>query len=165
MIGRDYLRIGLDIAVLCLFIYSAVEALSFSRLARYMPLYVSIGGIIASFGLLCIDLLRVRASDGLGVRWSAGIEDYEPVDSVSLEVENEKLKITSYYLLWIIGYLALVAVVGLPVASVLFLVVFLRIDAQLSMLAILLSVIGLIVTLQMLAHFVDLRWPSNLMGW
>lgn len=165
MTVRDCLRIGFDVTVLAVFTYAMLEATSFSRVARYMPLYVSVAGMAASLLLLLLDLRRALVTRGAGVRWSAGIEDYESVDTIDLANENAKLRRTGFYLLWVFGYVGLVALIGLPIASVLFLAVFLRLDARMGWIGTGLSVVGLVIALLLLAHFVALRWPTNVMGW
>lgn len=165
MNARDWLRIGFDIFVVLLFLYTMIEAMSFSRLARYLPLYASMAGLATGLLLLAVDLRRTISNGGTGVSWSAGLEDYNTHDTVDRVAESQKLKLTAFYMLLIVGYVGLAALLGLPLASVIFLAVFLRFDAGMGLVGIAFSITGLIIALWLLTHFLALRWPANLMGW
>lgn len=162
---RDRLRLCLSLTVLCLFAYAGIEALDFSRRARYMPLYVSAGGFVLSSLLIVLELWRMRTAAGRETPRGVAIEDLAAEDMFSPEEEWHRLKTTFYYLLWMIGYVGLIALVGIAVASVLFLAGFLLIEARMKLPAIGLSVAAMLAGLLTLTHLMHLRWPSSLIGW
>lgn len=162
---RDHLRLGFSLFILCVFAYAAFDAWDFSRRARYMPLYVSVGGMVLSLLLISLDLWRARSADGrVPQRRGVAIEDLAAEDFFSPEDERHRLKVTSYYLLWMVGYVGLIAVIGVPTASALFLGLFLRIESRMKLPAIALSIAGMLIGLLALTHLMNLRWPSSLMG-
>lgn len=165
MIVRDRLRLCFGIFVLCVLAFAAFEAWDFSRRARYMPLYVSVAGIALSFLLIAFELWRSRAAGDRTTRRGVAIEDLAAEDIFSPEEERHRLKVTSYYFLWMIGYVCLIALVGLPVASALFLALFLRIESRAKLPTIALCVGGMLAGLLTLTHLMNLRWPSSLAGW
>jgi hypothetical protein len=162
---RDRLRLSFCLAVLCVFAYAGVEALDFSRRARYMPLYVSAGGFVLSSLLIFLEFWRMRSAAGRAMRRGVAIEDLAAEDMFSPEEERHRLKTTSYYLLWMVGYIGVIALVGLPAASALFLAGFLLIEARMKLPAIALSVAAMLAGLLTLTHLMHLRWPSSLLGW
>jgi len=165
MTVRDRLRLGFSLVVLCLFAYAGLEALDFSRRARYMPLYVSVAGFTLSALLVFLECWRMRTAAGRGTRRGVAIEDLAAEDLFSPEEERHRLKTTAYYLLWMVGYVAMIALVGLPVASALFLGAFLLVEARMRPLATALSVAAMLAGLLVLTHLMHLRWPSSLAGW
>src|SRR3546814_1835666 len=110
---REWLRVGFTIAVLCLFAYAGFEALSFSRLARYMPLYVSVAGAALSLPLLLAELRRLRAPGGDAAnRAPSSIEEYSVGDPLTDAEERKRFWTTAYYLGWMVGYVALIGIVS-----------------------------------------------------
>jgi len=163
---RDRLRLGLSLFVLCVFAYAAFDASDFSRRARYMPLYVSVAGITLSLLLISLELWRARRGGGRATpRRGVAIEDLAAEDIFSPEEERHRLKTTSYYFVWMICYVGLIAVIGLPIASTLFLGLFLWIESRMRLPAIALSIAGMLTALLTLTHLMNLRWPSSLIGW
>lgn len=162
---RDRLRLGFSLFVLCIFAYAAFDALDFSRRARYMPLYVSVAGLALSLLLISLELWWARKAGGVTQRREVAIEDLAAQDIFSPEQEYHRLKTTTYYLLWMIGYVGLIAVVGLPVASTLFLGLFLYIESRMKLPGIALSIAGMLAGLLTLTYLMNLRWPLSLIGW
>lgn len=162
---RTWLRLGFSLVILCLFAYAGMEALDFSRRARYMPLYISVAGFTLSMLLVLRELWRMRTADGSSTASGVAIEDLASEDLFSPQEERQRLRTTSYYLLWMFGYVALIALVGLPAASALFLGAFLLIEARMKVLATALSVAAMVGGILVLTHLMHLRWPSNLLGW
>src|SRR3546814_13770506 len=114
---REWLRVGFTIAVLCLFAYAGFEALSFSRLARYMPLYVSVAGAALSLPLLLAELRRLRAPGGVAAnRAPSSIEKSRVGDPLTDAAERKRSRTTAYLLRWMAGYVPLTGLVDRPVA-------------------------------------------------
>ncbi|HEY9539217.1 MAG TPA: tripartite tricarboxylate transporter TctB family protein [Kiloniellaceae bacterium] len=163
---REWLRVGFTIAVLCLFAYAGFEALSFSRLARYMPLYVSVAGAALSLPLLLAELRRLRAPGGDAAnRAPSSIEEYSVGDPLTDAEERKRFWTTAYYLGWMVGYVALIGIVSLPVASAVFLGAFLRLEGRMSYPFVGLSVAALVAALFAVTYLMHLRWPTSLIGW
>ena len=162
MSGRTRLRFGFDLAILAVFVYAAIDAASFSALARYMPLYVSCAGIFLSLVNLGADVWRLRgASTPGGFHWTSP-EDY--VDPAAGPGEAELFQRQFYYLGWIFGYVALIALTGILAATTLFTVAFLRREARMRWGWIFVSLAIVLATLIGFSELLNLRWPSNLLG-
>src|SRR3546814_20358894 len=96
---REWLRVGFTIAVLCLFAYAGFEALSFSRLARYMPLYVSVAGAALSLPLLLAELRRLRAPGGAAAnRAPSSLEEYTVGGPLTDAAERKPFRPPASYL-------------------------------------------------------------------
>lgn len=163
---RDRVRLGFGLFIVCLFAYAAFDAWDFSRRARYMPLYVSIAGLALTSLLIALDLWRLRTLAGReALRRRVAIEDLAAEDMFSAAEELQRFMSTAYYLLWMLGYVAAIAFVGMPVASGLFLATFLLIEARMKLPGTALCVAGMLAGLLGLTQLMHLRWPSNLLGW
>lgn len=161
---RDRLRLAFGVSLACLFAYTGYEALSFSRLARYLPLYVSVAGFGLALVVVASDLLRLRLEARGQARRaqeseSAAVEGWDSSGEQPADFAR-----AAYFFSWILGYVGLVALLGLPVASALFLALFLRLVARLSLLAIVAGVAGVLAALLLMTHFMSLRWPPSLLG-
>lgn len=165
MTARERFRFVFGILVLCLFAYAAVEALHFSKRARYMPLYVSVAGFILTLCMLALDYWRHRTPEGREkARTRRSLEDAAQGET-SLAEELTYLKRTGYYLAWLVGYVGSIAVVGLPVASAVFLTAFLRIEARMKLVGIAVSVGTTLAALYGVTLVMRLHWPPSLLGW
>jgi hypothetical protein len=161
MMLRARLRIGLDVVILLLFVYGAIEALSFSARAQYMPLYVSVAGAVLCALLLVLDYRRILRGAG---PMSRNVEDYDDPEETQ-EDDETRIGLAAYYLAWMTGYIVLVALVGLPLGSAVFVASFLLIDARMSLLGTAIGVAALIGCMVAISHFMHLRWPPSLIGW
>lgn len=166
MTVREILRLTLSLCIGCLFAYAAFEAVDFSRRARYMPLYVSVAGLGLTVLLVSLDLWRMRSVAGRQtLRGRVAIEDLAAEDTFSVADEQHRFKRTAYYLGWMVAYVGTIAVVGLPVASSLFLGLFLWIEARMRLPGIALCIAGMLAGLLVLTHLMHLRWPASVIGW
>ena len=164
MTARDRLRIAFDVFVLSLFAYAAYQALGFSRLARYMPLYVSVAGIGLTSLLLVLDSVRLLRAPRPPAGEAGALEHYHEAP-LPREAETAQMKRVALYLGWMLAYIGLIRVIGLPTASAVFLAAFLRFDARMTLGGIALSVTAMVGALLLMRQVMNLRWPSNLMGW
>src|SRR3546814_15634938 len=86
-----------------------------------MPLYVSVAGASLSLPLLLAELRRLRAPGGDAAnRAPSSIEEYSVGDPLTDAEERKRFWTTAYYLGWMVGYVALIGIVSLPVASAVF---------------------------------------------
>ncbi|MGD1879010.1 MAG: tripartite tricarboxylate transporter TctB family protein [Kiloniellaceae bacterium] len=163
---RERLRLGFGVFILCIFAYAAFDAWDFSRRARYMPLYVSVAGIVLTSLLITLDLWRMRSTEGrAALRTKVSIEDLAADDLFSPAEDRQRFRTTAYYLGWMAGYAAAIGIVGLPLASALFLAGFLLVEARMRLPGVGLCVAGMLAGMFTLTHFMHLRWPPNLIGW
>jgi hypothetical protein len=163
---RYAIRLALGVAILAVFVFAAMEAMHYSRLARYMPLYVSAAGIVFSLLSIGVDLWRLRTARAL--RTTAAIvapEDFEAPGRLSQGEEMQRIRLAMYYLLWVLGYVALIGIVGLPVATAIFLGLFLAIEARMRILGTAVGIGLVLLALLALTRLVNLRWPPSLIGW
>src|SRR3546814_11241019 len=74
----------------------------------------------------------VCSSDLAANRAPSSIEEYSVGDPLTDAEERKRFWTTAYYLGWMVGYVALIGIVSLPVASAVFLGAFLRLDGRMS---------------------------------
>src|SRR5699024_11221786 len=103
--------------IFILFTAAAFEALTFSRLAQFFPLYISIAGSV----LALIYLIKIII---------AHIKETSP------EERYEQLQILKpfRYIEWVLAYLLLMYVYGMFIASTVFLFVFLICESNITIL-------------------------------
>lgn len=150
MKSQDFSELVADAVLIALFSLAAVTARDFLELARF-PYYISIGGL----GILAIktvaDVLGAVRRRGTSVD-AAGTESGPPVLT------------TLYYLAWFLGYIGLVALVGIVWGSVVFIAGFLTLETKASWLMTGISVVAVYVALYGISSALNLFWPANLAG-
>ena len=149
------LELGFGIFIFVLFSFAAYTSMSFHRLAMYFPFAVSVLGVILSgfyVGKLLIKRRRQTSS-------AAG----EPAAEISTDAASEIRKALPY-LAWFIGYILLIALAGIVVASAIFLAAFLYREARMRWWGVLISVVSTLVILFTFSGVMRLYWPRNLLG-
>lgn len=133
--------------IFILFTAAALESLTFSRLAQFFPLYISIAGSVLSL----IYLIKIII---------------EHVKQSSPEERHEQLQILKplRYIGWILGYLLLIYVFGMLIATAVFLFVFLILESKMKVLSSVLSVAVMLVLITYLSAAINIAWPSSLLG-
>ncbi|MGO4888423.1 tripartite tricarboxylate transporter TctB family protein [Anaerobacillus sp. MEB173] len=134
----------------CLFLLFgalALEAMTFSRLAKFFPLYITVAGAILCL-IYTIILLRTL------------------VKKEGLPEELKKLQFTKplKYLSWLLGYVVLVYIVGFLVATGLFLAAFLYLESKFSVVKTAISISIVLVCLILFSDVMNLYWPKSLLG-
>ncbi len=157
------LELGFGIFVLVLFSVAAYTSIGFHRLAMYFPLAVSLLGVILS-GVFVGKLLvsRRRHVIGESADTDAGMVPTDNVD-ISDDAVSEIRKALPY-LAWFIGYILLIALAGVVVASAVFLAAFLYREARMRWWGVLISVVSTLVILFTFSGVMRLYWPQNLLG-
>ena len=159
MTGRVAIRLGMDVLALAAFAAAGLAALEFSRLARHLPLFVSVAGAALAAASLVRDVLSVRRDGGRSLRFGeaegAAEEAERPIPA------RETLR----HLAWIAGFAALIWIASLPVAVALFLAAFLRVEGGVGARGILLGVAAVEALLFGLTELMTLRWPPSLIDW
>src|SRR3546814_4372882 len=107
----------------------------------------------------------VCSSDLAANRAPSSIEEYSVGDPLTDAEERKRFWTTAYYLGWMVGYVALIGIVSLPVASAVFLGAFLRLEGRMSYPFVGLSVAALVAALFAVTYLLHLRWPTSLIGW
>jgi hypothetical protein len=130
-----------------MFSWMAWEAISFKQLARYFPLYIAIGGAILTLIDIFKKIIKLRKQRQ---------ESKEPL--------HENLAEVIKYILWFVGYLVVIYVAGLVLATAIFLAAFLLIEAKLSFIKIGISVGSVLIAIMVFDSVMKLYWPRSLLG-
>lgn len=150
---------------------AAYVAWGYPRLARNFPFAAASVGVALSATLLALDVRRVRCSGhaiepaGKGQSMLLRLDidgTFDDETTVESSVFARRLAI---YLGTLLGYVALVRIVGVYAGSALFLILFLRFIAKVRTRYAVLSAVLTVAVLMGFQEVVDLRWPSNLLGW
>jgi len=129
--------------LISLFIWAAVEAASFQRLASYFPLYISIFGAILNTYILILEL-KARSNSKELNETSGGPKEY------------------ILYMSWFTGYFVAIYLVGMVAASMLFLFFFLRYESKQSLLFTIISMTLVALLLIGFSHMMNLNYPKSL---
>lgn len=133
--------------IFALFTLAALEALTFSRLAQFFPLYISVAGSILSL----LYLIKV-------------IKEHIKITSPEERYEQIAILKPLRYIAWIIGYLLMIYVFGILIATAVFLFVFLILESKLKVLTSVLSTAVMLVIITYLSEAINIAWPTNLLG-
>lgn len=140
----------------------AWTSLDFPELGRYFPLAVGVGGAVLAVGSLLFDAVRWRKVGSAVGRDAGATASLGEADDVS-EATQVFVR-TLYYLAWMLGFIALIWLAGILLATPLFLVAFLSIEAGVRWRWILVSSGFMVVFLYQVAEIMTLYWPRNLLG-
>lgn len=161
------LRIGMGALVVVILALMGLEARGFQALARYFPLTAASLGVVIGLGSLAQDV----------VRWRSGAERQTDLLSTTAVIpeageasEDEPLpfaqtvKISAYYMAWIIAYVVAIWLIGLIASSAVFLLLFLRLEARLSYTRTVICAVAVVLFLYYFGGFMDLHWPDSIVG-
>lgn len=156
------LKLGFGVFVFIVFSLAAYTSIGFHRLAMYFPFAVSVLGVVLSgvyVGTLLLSRIRGVAEKPLD-------PDKATVLDESMEIPDAVSEIRKAlpYLAWFIGYILLIALAGIVVASALFLAAFLYREARMRWWGVLISVVSTLVVLYTFSGVMRLYWPRNLFG-
>jgi len=145
--SKDIANIIFSAFLFLLFTLAMVEALTFSQLAQFFPLYISIAGSALSLIYLITQLItfyKQKAAQG----------------------EQIKLPILKplRYIGWVLGYLLLIYIGGLLLATAIFLFIFLIFESKMTFLQTSISVIVVLVGVSVLSSALNIYWPTNILG-
>jgi hypothetical protein len=149
--SKDKLSLIFSSAIFLLFSWMAWEALNFKELARFFPQYIAIGAAILAF----IDIfIKIR-------KLLKGKQDHDPL--------HENMAAVVKYIVWIISYLIMIYLVGLVLATAIFLTVFLTVEAKLGLIKTGISVGVVLIVIMVFGDVMKLYWPRSLLksflGW
>lgn len=151
------LRLGFDAAVAVLFAVTAYQSLDFDELARMFPLSISIGAVLLALVNFSADFLRWR-------RMGSAVSD-DVAETAVLTDDREGiargLANALRYLSWFVGYVALIWLVGLLVATVVFLGAFLVVEARARLWLIMVGPVVAVIGLVALTTAMNLELPDH----
>lgn len=131
--------------ILCMFIYTAVAATSFNKLAKYFPLYISITGIVCLTLALIRIIIQIRKEEN---------KDQEPL--------HPNIPGVIKYTCLLTAYLALVYLIGMIYASAIYVSFFLYFIAKMKPIHTVISVAAVVVGLITIANVMNLYWPKSI---
>ncbi|MBU8906000.1 tripartite tricarboxylate transporter TctB family protein [Desertibacillus haloalkaliphilus] len=126
-----------------LFVWMAVQATSFQTQASYFPLYIALLASVLTIVATIRQIVQMRKED-----------NQEPF--------HENMSNVIKYTAWLIGYLILIYLVGLVLASIVYLFTFLLYEARLTIVKSILSTGVATVVVILISRFMELEWPSSL---
>lgn len=141
--NKELLNIFFTAFLVFVFAYAAVDALTFSRLAQFFPLYISSAGALLTSIYLVFTIIQYKKSKG-----------YTPFSF------RKPLR----YIAWFLGFLLTIYVFGLMISTILFLSLFLIIESKMSAIKSMISVGVTIGALLAASHLLGIYWPTNLLG-
>ncbi|WP_082235498.1 tripartite tricarboxylate transporter TctB family protein [Halobacillus massiliensis] len=141
---KQSLNIIFTFFIFIVFIWAAVTALTFSRLAQFFPLYVSIAGSIVSGIYLVMEVLKIMKQKDKSSHSKVLI--IKPI----------------VYIGWIIGYVFTIFLVGLFIASAIYLITFLLIESKFTFFKALYSTGIALVIISVISNLLNIAWPQSI---
>lgn len=132
-----------------LFCLMALEANTFVDKAKFFPFFVAIGAAFLSFVSIILQTIDFRKGSK---------------DKQSDEEESGELKEVLRYVFWIVGFIALIYIIGLMLATIIFLLVFLLIESKFRVVTTIFSTALVIGGLLLISNILNLYWPTGLLG-
>lgn len=129
-----------------LFSVAMFDAMTFSKLARFFPLYISVAGTVLSLIYLIRQIVTIIRNKGI-----------TGSDIISF---SRPLR----YIGWILAYLLLIYIAGLLPATSIFLFSFLILESGMNTIRSGISVIVVLVAISSLSSALGIYWPTNLLG-
>ncbi|MFG6150320.1 tripartite tricarboxylate transporter TctB family protein [Halobacillus sp. B23F22_1] len=143
--NKQTLNVIFTFCIFIVFIWGAFTALTFSRLAQFFPLYVSIAGSIVSGIYLVKEVIKIRKQKDQGSHPKVLI--IKPI----------------IYTGWIVGYVITISLVGLFVASTIYLISFLLIESKFTFFKALYSTGIALVLITVLSNLLNIAWPQSVL--
>lgn len=152
------MRFALEAVVLAVFVYAAIESRSFPHLAAMSPFYTAIAGAFLTLVVLLLDVRTVIR------RQAAPIADLLDLSSNLADAPTRAdaialLRRSATYFGAIIGFFVLILLVGFPVATVIFLTVFLIIDGRVRPVWAFVSGLAVTGVFLVVAYLLELEFP------
>lgn len=141
------LRIGFGTLIFVMFVSAFFASLGFHRLAMYYPVTASGLGAILSGIYVVQQILAARR---------AAPQPTSP--------EGATLRKAIPYIGWFVGYVVLIRLLGIHIATAIFLGSFLLRVARMRKLGVAISMTAAVVLLHLFGNLMNLHWPANLLG-
>ncbi|WP_424475251.1 hypothetical protein [Oceanobacillus kimchii] len=145
--NKEYLNLIFSGFLFITFTFAIIESITFSKLAQFFPLYISIAGSALTFIYLISQIYIV---------YKQKVENVKQF--------NISLLKPLRYIGWVIGYLILIYIGGLMLATAIFLALFLTIESRMSYLQTSISILIVLFGVTLLSYALDIYWPTNLLG-
>ncbi|WP_252311130.1 tripartite tricarboxylate transporter TctB family protein [Sinobaca sp. H24] len=142
---KQTLNVIFTFGIFMVFVWAAFTALTFSRLAQFFPLYVSIAGSILSGIYLIKEIIKIRKQKKQG--------------------SHPKVLIIKplIYTGWIMGYVITISLVGLFIASTIYLISFLLIESKFTFFKTIYSTGIALVLITVLSNLLNIAWPQSVL--
>jgi len=177
MLLQDRIRFVFSTLLLLLFVYTGYESLSFTPLARYLPLTASIVAVVMMTFSILVDIGTYRREGRVAVAdvfatssMAVAIQQQDDAESDGVDesfrgpkTEREAILGSFYVMAWILGYMVGIAVVGLTLATILYLGFYLAREAKASWKVNLIGNLAVLVGLNILREALNLAWPPYLL--
>lgn len=147
--------IGLGV-LLVLFGAMALSSLGFPTRARFYPLFVGVLGVLLASGEMWL-VMRAAARSDADAKPARPVESGPPPMALARAFRD-----VVPYLLWLVGYLAAIALVGMMTASGLFVSAFLWREGDVSAVKAGLGAVAVVVLLLVVGSVFSLQWPGAL---
>jgi hypothetical protein len=154
------LRFAFTTLLVVTFAWVILEARGFPTQAAIFPLTVGSAGLALAVMTVVIDFRRYRlegSAVGGDAPSTASTAAYEPGSPIGYVFGR-----AGKYLLWMIGYLALMFIIGLVAAAAVFVTAFLFFEAKVKLRYLWLAPVAVVGLLLTLANAVNLFWPRSL---
>ncbi|WP_176555724.1 tripartite tricarboxylate transporter TctB family protein [Virgibacillus ndiopensis] len=129
------------------FCLMAFEANTFADKAKFFPFFVAIGAAFLAFVSIVLQTIEIVRSN-----------KENSIDDVG------EIKKVLKYVLWAVGYIALIYFIGFMLATIVFLLVFLLIESKFRIITTVLSTALVVVGLMLFGNVLNLYWPTGLLG-
>lgn len=144
---QQKLSLSFSIFIFIIFCFAAWKSLSFAELARFFPLYISVAGAVLTLVHIIISSINI-------------VRNKQDEKSGKLEELGSVFK----YIVWVIGYIILIFVIGFLPATVVFLFAFLLKESKFGIIK---TVIGVALTMSIILLFsnlMNLYWPTGIIN-
>lgn len=158
------IRLSLNIVALMVATAAFAAASSFHPLARYLPAFAASACIVAASGSTLRDLWLVR-------RFGTAIEQYVTNVGFEQQVESDgtpdevgdalTVRAAVRFCVWVLCFAATTLALGLYLATAVFILLFLRIEARTSIRFASIGAISTLGLLYALNFYLNTRWPQG----
>lgn len=177
MLLQDRIRFAFSFLLLLLFIYTGYESIDFRPLARYLPFGASVvAATMMAFSIL-IDVSTFRrtgrvafgdVADTAAIAVAVEQEDAAAEGEASKEFRGPRTQaeaiLRSFGVLgWVFAYVAGIAIVGLMVATPIYLFAYLLREARTSLRFAIIGNTLVLLLLTTMREALNLRWPPYLL--
>lgn len=159
------LRITSNVVAILVFGYVVIASLQFRSLAGYFPLAIASVSLILSVANLGLDVVKYRKVGSAILADEADEVGTATIRESSTAGERRAaLWRMARYLAWTMGYAAAIWLIGMVVATPLFLFAFFLFDARTGWRFAVLGAAGATAALLLASDIMGLRWPESVLG-
>ncbi|SFB01449.1 Tripartite tricarboxylate transporter TctB family protein [Lentibacillus halodurans] len=145
---KSALSIAFSAGLFLVLIWMAWEAANFQELASYFPFYISLIAIVLIVVDLITQLRKVRK------------KEVDDKDEISKKETGAVIK----YILWFVGYLLMMLLIGFLIGTSVFLLLFLLLETKLKLIKAVPITALTIAVILLLGRIMSLEWPSGMIG-